>query len=196
MRKIEFNELKLKDNKNEENFYEFYLQNLQDNIEEKDPFTNPEKKYEICFLNILKGKIVLLNKNYINTKDSSEQELFYDYSIAYKIYNLMLDIEDGIEAEKEEFNELYKNERLEKSKEIEKLKKQDEEIFRKKQEEYNIIINSTIYKEYIEIKEENEKLKSKNQRLIEEINNKPVSIQEKEIGWFQKLTNIFKHRTE
>lgn len=195
MRKIEFNELKLKDNNNEENFYEFYLQNLQDNIEEKDSFTSPEKKYEICFLNILEGKIILLNKNYINSSDTSEQELFYDYSIAYKVYNLMLDIEDGIVAEKDEINELYKDERLEKSKEIEELKKQDEEIFRKKQEEYNIIINSIIYKEYIEIKEENEKLKNENKILIEKINNKPVMISKKEIGWFQKLTNIFKNRT-
>lgn len=193
MREIQFNELKLKDNNKEENFYEFYLQNLQDNIEEKESFTNPEKKYEICFLNILEGKIVLLNKNYINSKDNSKQELFYDYSIAYKIYNLMLDIEDGIEAEKYEFNELYKNERLEKRKQIEELKKQDEEIFKKKQEEYNIIINSTIYKEYIKLKEENEKLKNENKMLIEEISNKPIPI--KEIGWFQKLTNIFKHRT-
>lgn len=193
MRKIEFCELKLKDNNNEENFYEFYLQNLQDNIEEKDSFTTPEKKYEICFLNILEGKTILLNKNYINSKDNSEPELFYDYSIAYKVYNLMLDIEDGIEAEKNEFNELYKDERLEKSKEIEELKKQDEEIFKKKQEEYNIIINSAIYKQYIEIKEENEKLKDENKKLIEETNNKLIP--KKEIGWFQKLTNIFKHRT-
>lgn len=193
MREIQFNELKLKDNNNEENFYKFYLQNLQDNIEEKDFFASPEKKYEICFLNILEGKIVLLNKNYINAKESAEQELFFDYSIAYKVYNLMLDIEDGIEAEKDEINELYKDERLEKSKEIEKLKRQDEEIFRKKQEEYNIIINSTIYKEYIEIKEENKKLKNENKVLIEKVNNKPVPI--RKIEWFKKLTNIFRHRT-
>ncbi len=135
MREIAFNQLKLKDNNNEEDFYEFYLQNLQDNIEEKDSFINPKTKYEICLLNILGGKIVLINKNYINSNDNLDQELFFDYSIAYKVYNRMLDIEDGIEAEKNEFNELYKNERLEKSKEIEKLKKQDEEIFKKKQEE-------------------------------------------------------------
>ncbi len=193
MREIAFNQLKLKDNSNEEDFYEFYLQNLQDNIEEKASFINPEKKYERCFLNILGGKIVLINKNYINSNDNLEQELFFDYSIAYKVYNLMLDIEDGIEAEKNEFNELYKNERLEKSKEIEKLKKQDEEIFKKKQEEYNIIINSTMYKEYIEVKEENEKLKNENKILTEKLNNKLIP--KDKIGWFQKLINIFKNKT-
>lgn len=195
MRKIEFNELKLKNIKDEESFYQYYLQNLQNDIEEETSFIKPEKKYEIFYLNIFEGKTILLNTTYINSQNNFEQELFYDYSIAYKVYNLMLDIEDGIVAEKDEINELYKDERLEKSKEIEELKKQDEEIFRKKQEEYNIIINSIIYKEYIEIKEENEKLKNENKILIEKINNKPVMISKKEIGWFQKLTNIFKNRT-
>ena len=118
MRKIEFNELKLKNRNGEETFYQSYLKNLPDNIKSDNTFHIPVKQYEIFYLNILGGKLILLNKDYID-KDTTDSELFFDYSIAYKVYNLMLDIEDGIEDEKNEFNELYKEERLQKNNEIE-----------------------------------------------------------------------------
>lgn len=191
MRKIEFNELKLKNINNEESFYQYYLENLQNNIEEETSFSEPKKKYEIFYLNIFEGKIILLNTNYINSEINLEQELFFDYSIAYKIYNLMLDIEDGIDAEKDEFNELYKNERLKKNEEIEQLKKQDEEKFLQKKEEHKIIVNSRIYLEYLKIKEENEKLKRENRLLLEK-NNKLIK---NKVGIFQKLINALKNNS-
>lgn len=136
MRNIEFNELKLKNINNEEAFYQSYLRTLPQKIDADNISSIPEKQYEIFYLNILGGKIILLNTKYINSKNTQNQELFYDYSIALKIYNLMLDIYDSIEAEKEEINELYKNERLHKNHEIEELKKQDDILFHNKQKEF------------------------------------------------------------
>lgn len=136
MRNIEFNELKLKNINNEEAFYQSYLRTLPQKIDADNISSIPEKQYEIFYLNILGGKIILLNTKYINSKNTQNQELFYDYSIALKIYNLMLDIYDSIEAEKEEINELYKNERLHKNHEIEELKKQDDVLFHNKQKEF------------------------------------------------------------
>ncbi len=171
MRKVEFSELKLKSIIDEEEFYKLYLDNLQSNFEHNDTFCVPNKQYEIIYLNILGGKIVLLNKDYIITTNIRGQELFFDYAIALKIYNCMLDINESIEDEKNEYNELYKEERLQKSEQIDILKKQDEEIFNKKQIEYNIIINSDIYKNYLELEKENEKLRFENKRLTEQVNN-------------------------
>lgn len=127
MRKIEFSELKLKDIKDEKLFYEVYLKNIQNRTQNN--IQSFQKQYEIFHLNILGGKTILLNTDYINSKDDNEKELFFDYDIALKIYNLILDIEDSIEDEKNEFNELYKNERLEKLKEIERLKLEDNKLF-------------------------------------------------------------------
>lgn len=191
MRKIQFSELKLKDIKDEKEFYKFYLKTIQDKIDEVKSFQLPSKKYEICYLNILNGKIVLLNREYIKKEDSSEKEIFYDYSIAYKIYNLILDIYESIEDEQNEFNELYKNERLEKDKEIIKLKQQDEEIFRNALEEYNIIRDSEIYKKYLELEEENKKLTIENNVLKEKYN---LEIQKSKVGFFKKIINKFKNK--
>ena len=194
MRKIKFNELKLKNIEDEEIFFQSYLKNLQNDMVDHNNFCNPpEKQYEIFYLDILGGKIILLNKNYIGSENNTNQELFYDYQTALKIYNLMLDIVDGINDEKNEINELYKNERLQKSEEIEKLKNQDEYIFKKKQDEYNIITNSDIYINYSKLKEENEKLKNENIRLTEKINNFLVQ-QNNKVSLFKKLINKFKNK--
>ena len=189
MRKIEFNELKLKNSNDEETFYQSYLKNLPDNIKSDNTFHIPVKQYEIFYLNILGGKLILLNKDYID-KDTTDSELFFDYSIAYKVYNLMLDIEDGIEDEKNEFNELYKEERLQKNNEIEQLKKQDDILFKNKQLEYNSIINSDIYKNYSKLQKENQQLKLENEKLKEEIKNISTE-QNNKIGFFKKLINRF-----
>ena len=161
MRKIEFNELKLKDINDEEAFYQAYLKNIQDNMNIKNSTISAEKQFEIIYLNILGGKLILLEKKYVVGKDSSNAELFYDYSIALKVYNLMLDIEEGIKDEQNEFNELYKEERLKKSEEIENLKKQDEILFEKRMIEDSIMGygSSKIEKAIEELKIENEKLK-------------------------------------
>ena len=193
MRKIEFCELKLKNINNEETFYYTYLKNLHDSVKEDKMLQIPEKQYEIFLLNILGGKLILLNTDFITNKDFNGAELFFNYSIALKVYNLLLDIIDGIEDEKNEFNELYKDERLKKNKEIEQLKKQDDKLFKNRQIEYNTIINSYIYKEYLEIKEENKQLRLENERLKEKIkiNNRE---QNDNIGFFQKLVNRFNNK--
>lgn len=194
MRTIQFNELKLKNIYDEETFYQAYLKNLQDNVKESNTLQIPVKQYEIFYLNILGGKIILLNKDYIFlNNDNTDSELFFDYSIALKVYNLMLDIEDGIEAEKNEFNELYKDERLQKNEEIKQLKEEDDILFKNKQIEYNSIINSDIYKNYSIIQEENKQLKLENERLKEEIKNISLE-QSNNIGFFKKLINRFKNK--
>lgn len=66
MRKIEFNELKLKNINDEETFYQVYLKKLQKNINTDNNILAPIKQYEIFLLNILGGKLILLNKDYIN----------------------------------------------------------------------------------------------------------------------------------
>lgn len=193
MRKIEFNELKLKNINDEETFYQAYLKKLQKNINTDNNLNVPIKQYEIFFLNILGGKLILLNKDYINNTDNTNSELFFDYSIALKVYNLMLDIIDGIEAEGKEFNELYKNERLQKDKEIEQLKKQDDIFFQNKQYECNDVMNTDIYNNYLKLKEENEQLKFENEKLKEEI--KQLSVEQyNNIGVFQRLINRFKNK--
>ena len=193
MRKIEFNELKLKNINDEETFYQAYLKKLQKNINTDNNLHVPIKQYEIFFLNILGGKLILLNKDYINNNDMTNSELFFDYSIALKVYNLMLDIIDGIEAEGNEFNELYKNERLQKDKEIEQLKKQDNMLFQNKQDECNDVMNKDIYKNYLKVKEKNKQLKIENEKLKEEI--KKLSVEQYDnIGFFQRLINRFKNK--
>lgn len=192
MRKIEFSELKLK-NRSEESFYQSYVEQLEQNISKEATFGVPVKQYEIFYLNILGGKIILLNKDYIHLEENGEQELYFDYTIALKIYKLILDIMDGIEAEQNEFNELYKEERMHKNAQIEELKKQDEKIFKEKQEEYDIIINSSIYKEYLKIRKENQELKQENEKLLEEQKNQLVKM-EGNIGIFQKWINKWKNK--
>jgi hypothetical protein len=136
MRKIEFNELKLSQSYDEYEFYNYYLKHLNKKIINKDALKKPEKKYEIFYLNILNGKIILLDKNYLPDNNLDNQELFFDYKTAYEIYNKLLDIYDGIENEQYEFNELYKNERLKINSDIEELKLKDDEIFNNKLKEY------------------------------------------------------------
>lgn len=191
MRKLEFNELKVKDTYDDETFYQYYLKNLQKEIKQEQVFKIPEKRYEIFYLNILGGKILLLNKDYLPKSDINNQELFYDYKTAYKIYDYWLDIYDGIENEQFEFNELYKDERLEKDSKIQKLKQKDEEIFYAAMNEYNIIKKSPIYREYLKLIDENEKLKEINNDLQEKINNQTRN---EKIGLWQKIINKFRNK--
>lgn len=193
MRKIEFNQLRLKNSYNEDEFYQFYLENLPKEFSKKTSFGKPEKQYEIFYLNILGGKVILLNKDYIQNDNITNQELYYDYKIATEIYNGLLDIYDSIESEKNEINELYKDERLKIDDKINKLRQQDDTIFAKVLSEYNIIKNSKIYDEYISLKEENEKLKEQNKELIKRIaicENNNISIFQKIINRFKKMKRI------
>ncbi len=170
MRKIEFHELKLKNTEDANMFYQSYLQTFQKPALKEDSFQRPSKQYEICYLNILDGKLVLLNKDYIEKFDISNQELFFDYSLALTIYSLMLDIQDGILDEKQECNELYKEERLKKEEEIELYKKKDELLFQKALEDYEIISHSALYQDYRILLEEYQKLKQENELLLEKCN--------------------------
>lgn len=189
MRKIEFKELKVKNTYDEEKFYQFYLENLQERITNQKEFKEPIKQYEIFYLNILEGKILLLDKDYIDKEDNTNQELYYDYDSAYKIYSYLLDIYDGIEDEKNEFNELYKEERLKSDSDIEKIKENDDKLYKKAVNDYNTIKNSQLYKEYIKIIEENKKLKEQNEELNERIKN----IAKSNIGFIQKILNKFRN---
>lgn len=181
MRKIEFNELKLKNNCSEEQFYEIYMNGLESTPLENSIIGKPSKKYEVCFLNILDGKIIAINKNYVNNDNLDDQELYYDYDIAKQIANTLSDIQDGIVAEQYEFIELYKDERLKKDKLISDLKAEDKKIFDEKEKEYNILINSKLYSEYQKVLEENNKLKLENKNLLE--------TNQKKTGFFAKLVN-------
>lgn len=186
MRKIEFNELKLKNNCSEEQFYEIYIQGIDTVPTESIIISKPVKKYEIFLLNILDGKIIAINKNYINHDNFDGQELYYNYDIAKQIANYLSDIQDGILAEQYEFIELYKEERLKKDKLISELKLQDEKIFNEKEKEYNILINSKLYSEYQKILEENNKLKLENKNLL--------MTNQKKTGFFAKLVNKIKNK--
>lgn len=191
MRKLEFNELNLKNFYDEETFYQYYLKNLQEEIKQKQKFEEPQKRYEIFYLNILGGKILLLNKEYLPKCDSDNQDLFYDYNIAYKIYNNWIDIYDGIENEQFEFNELYKDERLKKDAKNQMLKQDDDEIFNNVMKEYNMIKKSPIYTEYLKLFKENERLKELNKNLLEEIKNKSKS---DNINFWQKIIKKLRNK--
>ena len=184
MRKVEFNDLKLRNIDSKEDFYDYYLKNFHEPTEKISSLDLPDKQYEIFYLDNFDDKIFLLNKMYIkNTKDD-DKELFYDYSIAYKVYNLMLDINDGIKGEQNEFNELYKEERIEKYKQILDLKKQDDILFVKALDEYNILRNSELYKNYTRLLEENDKLRVQVENLTQQLNANNV-------GFFKRLVNKF-----
>lgn len=195
MRKIEFKELKLKHLHEEGQFYKNYLKRVENNIEENSSFQMPSKQYEIFYLNILEGKIILLNKEYIQNNNLSGQEVFYNYSIAKKIYHLMLDIQDLIEDEEKEKNELYKRERLEKSDQITELKKEDDRLFSQAIEKYNIIKNSDLYTQYLELQEENRKLKEKNEELQEELE-QYSNLKTTKLSFFKKIRNKVKNKKE
>ena len=187
MRNIELNELNLKNNCDEELFYQLFLKGLRDEINDEEVFKKPSKEYEIFYLNILGGKIILLKKYNIIKKDLEGQELYYDYSIAYEIYKYLTTIYDGIDDEKNEINELYKEERVELDKKIKKLKQKDDDIFEEKIKEYNIIANSNIYKEYLNLKDELNKVKKQNEELL--IGKQKNSSKNKK-GFFEKIYNI------
>lgn len=193
MRKVEFNELRQKNMYDEEDFYQYYLENSQRELSEKVFFNEPTKQYEIFYLNILGGKIILLNKDYIKKKDTANQELYYNYKIATEVYNCLLDIYDGIESEKNESNELYKEERLKIDAKINKLRQQDNAIFSEALLEYNIIKNSKIYNEYINLKKENQNLKEQNKELTKRVaifEKRNISIIEKILNKFKKIKKI------
>lgn len=191
MRNIELNELNLKNNCDKEMFYQLFLKGLKTEIKENEIFKKPSKEYEIFYLNILGGKIILLNKNNIIKEDLEGQELYYDYSIAYEIYKYLTIIYDGIEDEKNEINELYKEERIKLEEKIKNLKQKDNDIFEEKDIEYNIVVNSNVYKEYLQLKEEFEKIKCQNEALVEQLKNAPRN----NIGFFEKIYNkLFRKR--
>ena len=151
----------------------------------------PSKEYEIFYLNILGGKIILLNKNNIIKEDLAEQELYYDYSTAYEIYQCLTTIYDGINDEQNEINELYKEERIKLNEKIKSLRQKDEDLFEQKIKEYNIIVSSNVYKEYLQLKEEFEKIKCQNEALVEQLKNAPIN----NIGFFEKIYNkLFRKR--
>ena len=129
MRKIEFNELKLKNPYDEETFFQFYIENLSKESKDNSSIAPPSKQYEIFYLNILGGKLILLNTAYIKNNNYINRDLYFDYNIAFEIYNHLLDIYDGIESEMNEYNELYKGERLEIDNKINKLREKDNELF-------------------------------------------------------------------
>lgn len=62
MRNVELNELNLKNDCDEEMFYQLFLKGLKTEIKENGIFKKPSKEYEIFYLNILGGKIILLKK--------------------------------------------------------------------------------------------------------------------------------------
>ena len=190
MRNIKFEELKLKNINDVDTFYSAYLKTLNNIEKHNHSFNKPSKQYEIFYLDELDDRSILLNKDYIQKEDTSGQDLFFDYSIAFKIYNLMLDISDGIQDEQNEFNELYKDERLEKYKEILELRNKDDELFSKAVNEYNIITNSSFYNNYLDLVEENKKLKEENTILKENYN---VNLPKRNTNFFQKIFNKFKN---
>ena len=185
MRKIEFSELKLKKNYSEEDFYNVYLQNSEPSHKKNNLIEEPIKKYEVCQLNILGGKIIAIDKNYIDNPNNDLQELYFDFKIAKKIADYLSDIQDGITAEQEEFVELYKEERLQKDELIKELQLKDNSFFEEQQKEYNILINSSLYSEYQKLLKENEELKIENKNLL---------LNEKHKGFFARLVNKFRNK--
>lgn len=137
--------------------------------------------------------MILLNKDYIQNDNVSEQEVFYDYSIAKKIYHLLLDIQDLIEDEEKEENELYKRERLEKSEQITELKQKDDKLFSQAIEKYNIIKNSNLYTQYLALQEENRQLKEKNEELLEELK-KYSNLKTTKVSFFRKIRDKLKNK--
>lgn len=185
MRKIEFSELKLKNDYSEEDFYNVYLHNIETSHKKDNLIEEPIKKYEVCQLNILGGKIIAIDKNYIDNPNTDLQELYYDYPIAKEIANHLSDIKDGIMAEQEEFVELYKDERLKKDELIKELQLKDSSIFEEQQKEYNILINSSLYSEYQKLLKENAELKNENKNLL---------LNEKHKGFFARLADKFRNK--
>ena len=93
MRRIDVNRAKLKDYYDEERWYLQYLQNLKTN-HINTSIDKLEKQYEIFYYNILGGKIILLNKDFLPKGEEKNQDLFFDYKTAYKAYNYWLNIYD------------------------------------------------------------------------------------------------------
>lgn len=159
MRRVKFNELKIADIDNEEQFYQRYLRDVKTKrVESEESFKEPDRKYEIVYLDILGGKIILLEKKFIDSASDDKQMVFYDYSIAYKAFNIMMELKAVTEAERYEEKDLYEDEKSSLRDEIRMLKKEDNLAFSEKEKEYNFILNSPIYKEYSNLKENYEKL--------------------------------------
>ena len=185
MRKIEFSELKLKKNYSEEDFYNVYLQSSEPKQKKESLIEKPIKNYEVCQLNILGGKIIAIEKNYINNPNTDLQELYYDYTLAKEIANYLSDIQDGIMAEEEEFVELYKDERIYKDNLIKELQLKDNSLYEEQQKKYTILINSSLYSEYQKLLKENAELKAENKNLFLNVTHK---------GFFAKLLDKFRNK--
>ena len=190
MRRIDFKDIRIKDIKDVDEFYKAYIERLPEEKEPEKDLLSPVKQYEIVELDHNGGVPILIDIDNILSFAGEGQEIFYDYKIAYKVYNLLLDIKDSIDSEKEEYPEIYDEERLNILAEIERLKIEDEELFKQKQEEYEIIINSEFFKDYLKIKSEVEKLKEENKELKERTVGETGIVLKKE-GFFQKFINRF-----
>ena len=66
------------------------------------------------------------------------------------------------------------------------LRQKDEDLFEYKIKQYNIIVSSNVYKEYLQLKEKFEKIKCQNEALVEQLKNAPRN----NIGFFEKIYNI------
>ena len=189
MRSIKYSELNLKNDIDEEDFYNQYLNSLNSEIQNDIVFKEPEKRFEIVQSDILDGKVLLLKSEYINSNSNIEKDIFYDYSIAFQVYNIILDIEEGLQVEEQSIDGLYEYQRTEYYKEIQKLKEMDEELLKKKKEEYDIIKNSNLYKEFCSLKQDYIKLEKENEELRNKIETK---IAVKKVGFFEKIISFLK----
>lgn len=133
----------------------------------------PSKKYEIFNLN---GKTFLTETRGLPNGDN--KELYYNFEIANKIYQIITDIKDSALNDYEEIHDLYKKEILEKENEIEELKVEDRELYEEDIKIYEIVSQTTLFNKYNLLIRDKEYLQKENDNLRETLTKYDETIKE------------------
>ena len=164
----------------------------------------PTKKHEIYRLKLSSEKFMLINTEYL--RESNEKELYYDRNIAFKIYNLKIQLEENIESSFPELIELYQEDIIKKQEEIEELRKEDERKYQEAVNLYKLMKDTglidTVKSNINFTRKENSELKEKllnTNNIVKDLSkklqialNKVEELQNKKTGLLEKITGLFK----
>jgi len=159
----------------------------------------PNKIYEIFTLDAFGGKTFLIDANEL--PDGENRDLYYNFEIANKIYQKIIDIKDSTFNEYEEVTFLYEKEILKKEMEIMDLKSKDNQLFEKDTTTYNLISQTPLYRNYQLLNKDKEHLLTENQNLNKTINNlnqklritlEKIEYLQKPKTFFEKFKDLFK----
>lgn len=186
------------------NRYSMLLSSKHNNI---DLLFQPNKEFEIFTLDVLGGKVFLIEAS--SLPDGDNRDLYYNFENANQVYQKTIDIQDSTFNDYEDVKYIYEREILQTENEISDLKIKDNEEFEKDMNAYNLISQTPLYDNYQLLSRDKEKLAEENEnlnRIISDYNEKirdlsqklKVSLERVEFlqrpkTFMEKLKDLFKN---